>query len=154
MAETWGLQAVGDVAVHMKGARLQPKEAIKILGVLVDQKLSWEHHSAAMAAKARGVAHQVWRATNGLKRKHVVQIMHAMAHPFLDYAQPALTNPSSLTHNTMNKVYKLTARLAARTKKKKRNVMWHTTVAQFGVVTQDQTRGETVSGYSLQQHHV
>eukprot|EP00661_Eupelagonemidae_sp_cell13_P023048 gene23048-biopygen19297 len=73
-----------------------------------------------MAAKARGVAHQVWRATNGLKRKHVVQIMQAMAHPFLDYAQPALTNPSSLTHNTMNKAYKLTARLAARTKKIKK----------------------------------
>eukprot|EP00661_Eupelagonemidae_sp_cell13_P017451 gene17451-biopygen20377 len=117
MAGTWHLQKEGEVAVNMAGAKLKPKQAIKILGVIIDHKLNWEPHSAAMAAKTRGVAHRVWRATNGLKRKHLVQIMQAMAHPILDYAQPALTGPSELAQRITNSAYKLTARLAARARR-------------------------------------
>eukprot|EP00661_Eupelagonemidae_sp_cell13_P016871 gene16871-biopygen14360 len=119
MADTWHLQELGDVGVSMAGAQLQPKTAIKILGALLDHKLNWEPNSAAMAAKARGVAHRVWRATKGLKGKHVVQIMQAMAHPILDYVQPALTGPSELAQRTMNSAYKQTARLATRARRTK-----------------------------------
>ena len=68
LSNTWKMQEVGNIACTIAGTVLQPREAIKILGVIVDQKLSWDPHNAAAAAKARGSAWRVWRGCRRMSR--------------------------------------------------------------------------------------
>ena len=82
----WKDGMADEMAVHMAGKDVKPQDAIKVLGVIFDAKLNWEAHNAVAAAKARGAAWRVWRATKALPVEERGKLMDALIHPILDYS--------------------------------------------------------------------
>eukprot|EP00661_Eupelagonemidae_sp_cell13_P009236 gene9236-biopygen15232 len=102
IAGTWDDKEMSRAVANMAGVDIKPRKAIKILGVLLDHKLSWEPHNVAAAAKARGVAYRVYRAARELPRKDRARLMRMLAHPIMDFAQPALTGASENAKASLN----------------------------------------------------
>eukprot|EP00660_Eupelagonema_oceanica_P011668 gene11668-biopygen9248 len=50
----------------MGGHAIEPKETMKVLGVTIDNRLSWEVHNAIAAGRASGIARAVARGTRYL----------------------------------------------------------------------------------------
>ncbi len=91
-----------------------PGEKMKLLGVTLDEKLTWELHNAAAAGKASGIARAIARGTRYLRKADRAALIQALAHPHLDYCQTALANPSNTAQHSMQRAYDRTARIAAR----------------------------------------
>ena len=98
----------------MDGEDITPSEMMKILGVLIDEQLTWEPHNAAAASKADRARMATARATRSLSRKERTRFVQALAHPYLDYCQSALVAPTQLAEESLRRAYNRTARMAAR----------------------------------------
>eukprot|EP00666_Eupelagonemidae_sp_cell4sb_P018095 gene18095-biopygen18637 len=104
----------GEYMCKMGCHTIKPAETIKVLGVLLDDRLSWEVHNAAAAGKASGIARSVARGTNFLRASDRASLIQALAHPHLDYCQTALAHPSAAARKSIERGYNRTARIAAR----------------------------------------
>jgi len=102
------------VKCQMGGQDIVPQDVVKVLGVKLDNKLSWEAHSAAAAGKASGHARAVARGMRFLRAEDRAKLIQTVAHPLLEYCQVALEDPSAHAFNTMERAYNRTARIAAR----------------------------------------
>eukprot|EP00660_Eupelagonema_oceanica_P019364 gene19364-biopygen24183 len=80
-------------------------------------RLSWEEHNSNAAGKASGIARSVARGTKFLKTSDRAGLIRALAHPHLDYCQPALAKPSAAAFNSLQRAYNRTARIAAKTQR-------------------------------------
>eukprot|EP00660_Eupelagonema_oceanica_P019644 gene19644-biopygen39910 len=110
------LNAPGQLVCEMGKHKIRPTETIKVLGVLLDQRLSWENQAAAAARKALNAARTVKSASRHMRfRRDRGKFMRALAHPHLDYCQSALANPTEAAASFLRRAYHRTARVAART---------------------------------------
>ena len=91
---------------------ITPQATMKTLGVTLDNRLSWDVHSAKAAGKASGIARSVARGTKYLRLSDRTSLIEALAHPHLDYCQPALAEPSAEAESTLTRAYHRTARIA------------------------------------------
>jgi ribonuclease HI len=66
---------------------IEPKEVVKILGVMFDQGLRFKHHIAKVAGKAYKAALALKRL-KGLRPSSVRQLFSATVAPVMDYASP------------------------------------------------------------------
>eukprot|EP00663_Eupelagonemidae_sp_cell21sb_P001089 gene1089-6108_t len=107
------LLPIAEAACVMAGATITPAATIRILGVLLDPQLTWEAHSIATATKARNAVHAVRRAARFLPREDRALLMEAMALPYVDYAQTALSQPSKRAQGHLRRAYNRAARVAA-----------------------------------------
>eukprot|EP00660_Eupelagonema_oceanica_P007672 gene7672-biopygen35188 len=85
---------------------------MKVLGVTIDNKLSWEVHNAIAAGRASGIARAVARGTRYLGKVERASLITALAHPHLEYCQTALANPSAAAADSIRRAYNRTARRA------------------------------------------
>ena len=70
----------------IKGQAVQPKEHVKILGVLMDTRLKYKEHIARAASKRLdAVIMQLWRLM-GLSPLTARQLFTATVTPVVDYA--------------------------------------------------------------------
>ncbi|MDP6529024.1 MAG: reverse transcriptase domain-containing protein, partial [Gemmatimonadota bacterium] len=106
------LKGLRDLACEMGAQRIKPRQVIKVLGVLLDEQLTWDDHCAAAARRASNATRQVARAASALKRKDRSALLEALAHPHLDYGQSAMVNPSAHAAGLMSRCYGKTARVA------------------------------------------
>jgi ribonuclease HI len=106
------------VRCHMDGKEIEPAETMKLLGVTLDRRLSWEVHNAKAAGKASGIARAVARGAKILKTADRAALIRSLAHPHLDYCQAALAHPSAAALNSIRRAYNRTARIAARLPRK------------------------------------
>jgi ribonuclease HI len=102
------------IRCQMDGHEIEPTETMKVLGVTLDNRLSWEQHNAKAAGKASGVARSVARGTKYLPVSDRAILIQALAHPYLDYCQTALAYPNARASDRMRRAYNRTARIAAR----------------------------------------
>eukprot|EP00662_Eupelagonemidae_sp_cell21_P015808 gene15808-biopygen88115 len=91
-----------------------PSKTMKILGVTMDERLSWETHNAAAAGKASGIARSIARGTKFLRLSDRAVLIEALSHPHLEYCQSALANPSAEARSSVQRAYNRTARIATR----------------------------------------
>eukprot|EP00666_Eupelagonemidae_sp_cell4sb_P002548 gene2548-biopygen33462 len=120
-------QRTGVVKCTMGECEIAPKDSMKILGVTIDDRLSWEIHNAAAAGKATGIARSVARSTKFLRLSDRSSLIQALAHPVLDYCQTALARPSAIASNSIRRAYNRTARIAtqlARSEPARKRVQW------------------------------
>eukprot|EP00660_Eupelagonema_oceanica_P019759 gene19759-biopygen2698 len=112
------LKAVAELGCEMGKHKIRPSETIKVLGVLIDERLSWEDQAAAAARKALNAARTVKSAARYLRfRRDRGRFMRALAHPHLDYCQTALAGPTAAAVSFYVRAYHRTARIAARTER-------------------------------------
>lgn len=90
---------------------VKPSEVIKVLGVLLDEQLTWEPQSARAARKASHATHTVARMASALEVDVRRTLMQALAHPHLDQCQTA-ARPSAAAKGVLARAYKKTARVA------------------------------------------
>eukprot|EP00660_Eupelagonema_oceanica_P001151 gene1151-21247_t len=98
----------------MAGVVIEPSPTINVLGVVIDAQLTWEQQAAIAARRARNAMHAVHRATRHMPRDDRALLMASMAHPYLDYCQSALAQPSARAKAVLRRMYERTARVAAR----------------------------------------
>eukprot|EP00662_Eupelagonemidae_sp_cell21_P003516 gene3516-biopygen117791 len=103
-------QMVQDSYVHV----IVPTKTMKILGVTIDDRLSWENHNAIAAGKASGIARSIARGTKFLRLSDRAVLIEALSHPHLEYCQSALAKPSATAADSIKRAYNRTARIAAR----------------------------------------
>eukprot|EP00660_Eupelagonema_oceanica_P019663 gene19663-biopygen39957 len=97
----------------MAGQEIPPRETIKVLGVLLDDRLSWEQHNAAAAGRALNAARTVKRACRHIRGyKDRGKFLRALAHPHLDYCQNALVGGTAQAEQVVRRAYNRTARIA------------------------------------------
>eukprot|EP00660_Eupelagonema_oceanica_P013114 gene13114-biopygen17663 len=108
------LQARHTVGVLMNGTHIEPAETIRILGVLLDEQLTWEAHAADAARRAHNAIHAVHRTARHLPTRDRGDLMAALALPYLDYCQVPMVLPSAAATATFKKAYNRAARVAAR----------------------------------------
>eukprot|EP00660_Eupelagonema_oceanica_P019384 gene19384-biopygen18710 len=104
------------LACQMGNHKIPPKQTIKVLGVILDERLSWEQHNAAAAGRAIGAARAVKRACRHIEgAEERAKFYRALSHPHLDYCQAALAAPTEAAVDSLRKAYNRTARMAVRT---------------------------------------
>ena len=81
------------VECEMDGHIIKTSETIKVLGVFIDNKLSWEVHNAKAAGKASGIARSIARGTRFLRLSDRATLMQALA-PSTHRLLPASTGES------------------------------------------------------------
>eukprot|EP00660_Eupelagonema_oceanica_P019068 gene19068-biopygen15487 len=111
------LKQVAQLALpcEMGGQVIVPKQTIKVLGVTLDERLSWEQHNAAVAGRAIGVARTVKRACRYIGGTKIrAKLYKALCHPHLDYCQTALACPTAAAGSVLQRAYNRTARMAVR----------------------------------------
>eukprot|EP00666_Eupelagonemidae_sp_cell4sb_P017912 gene17912-biopygen33807 len=101
-----------EVRCKMNGHEIEPTETVEILGVTLDDRLSWEVHNAKAAGKASGIARAVARGVRFLYKDDRAALIQALAHPHLEYCQTALAEPSAAALNSIRRAYNRTARMA------------------------------------------
>eukprot|EP00662_Eupelagonemidae_sp_cell21_P056655 gene56655-biopygen98590 len=106
------LSGVRDLACVMGKHKISPERTIKVLGVLLDEKLSWEEHGAKAARKAHGAIWAVARASSFFSIKDRAAIMRALALPHLDFCQTALAEPSAPARASLRRMYNKAARVS------------------------------------------
>eukprot|EP00666_Eupelagonemidae_sp_cell4sb_P017820 gene17820-biopygen38860 len=115
---TQGQTAAKDIACTLAGMAVKPAETIKILGVLLDQQMTWEPHAAAAAGRADSALHQIRRNARWLTTKERAHLAQALALPHLDYCQSALASPTKSATETLTRAYNRAARVSARMERK------------------------------------
>eukprot|EP00662_Eupelagonemidae_sp_cell21_P021783 gene21783-biopygen31837 len=103
-----------NIKCTMDGHEIEQSDTMKVLGVTLDNRLSWEQHNAKAAGKASGIARSVARGTKYLRVSDRAVLIEALAHPHLDYCQSALAFPSAAARDSVRRSYNRTARIAAR----------------------------------------
>ena len=83
----------------IKGQVVQPKEHIKILGVIMDTKLKYREHIARAASKGLEVAIEL-RQLKGLSLATAQQLFTATVTPVVDYASNVWMDTSRLYLST------------------------------------------------------
>eukprot|EP00666_Eupelagonemidae_sp_cell4sb_P004626 gene4626-biopygen1733 len=116
--------ALADIKCTMDGHEIKHSQTMKVLGVTIDNKLTWEQHNAMAAGKASGIARSVARGMRYLQVSDRALLIEALAHPHLDYCQTALARPSAAARNSIRRAYNRTARIAARTRRSKPARYW------------------------------
>ena len=101
-----------ELACEMGEHNIQPKDAIKVLGVLLDNQLSWEPHNAAAAKKAENAIWAVARAAHHLSMRERGILIKSLALPHLDYCQNATAGASAHANQTVRNAYNRAARTA------------------------------------------
>jgi ribonuclease HI len=105
-------KALGELACAMGEQQISPARVIKVLGVLIDQQLTWDDHSATAARRSDNAAFAIARAAGSLRQEDRAALMRALAHPHLDGNMTALANPSAMATDRLRRAYNRTARVA------------------------------------------
>eukprot|EP00666_Eupelagonemidae_sp_cell4sb_P017955 gene17955-biopygen31392 len=93
------------------------KDHVKVLGMTIDQKLTWRQHCEAMAAKARNALAAVRRGARHLlpsDRRYMVQ---ALAMPYIKFNQEVFAAATATAKLKIRRAYYACAREAARTER-------------------------------------
>eukprot|EP00665_Eupelagonemidae_sp_cell47_P001288 gene1288-4896_t len=74
------------IKCRMGGHDIELADSIKVLGVTLDERLSWEAHNAAAAGRAKGIARTIKRATKFMRQSDRATLMQVLVHPYLEYS--------------------------------------------------------------------
>eukprot|EP00662_Eupelagonemidae_sp_cell21_P037082 gene37082-biopygen74340 len=106
------LKELRELACEMGEHNIKPSEVIKVLGVLIDEQMTWEPQCAAAARKANGAIWAVARAAQHFSVKERASLMKSLALPHLDGCQSALAGPSARALMKVRRAYNKAARTA------------------------------------------
>eukprot|EP00662_Eupelagonemidae_sp_cell21_P057979 gene57979-biopygen82314 len=101
-------------ACELDAQRVDCSTTIKILGVLLDNRLSWEEQASTAAGKARYTVDAIKRFARYLATPDRGFLAKALALPHLDYCQTALAAPTALATDISQRAYKRVARVVTR----------------------------------------
>eukprot|EP00662_Eupelagonemidae_sp_cell21_P057186 gene57186-biopygen88313 len=106
------MKRLREMACEMGEHQVPPSQMIKVLGVLIDEQMSWEAHSAAAVKRANRAVWAVSRVARHFTVKERAHLMRSLALPHLDFCQNALAGPSAAAAERMRRGYNKTARAA------------------------------------------
>eukprot|EP00662_Eupelagonemidae_sp_cell21_P058239 gene58239-biopygen94368 len=98
----------------LAGEKVVSKAAIRILGALLDRRLSWEEQATAASGKARAALGAIRRAARYLSSADRWFLARALAVPHLDYCQTAFAAPTVKATAKLRSAYHRAARMATR----------------------------------------
>eukprot|EP00662_Eupelagonemidae_sp_cell21_P057749 gene57749-biopygen112317 len=101
-----------ELACEMGGQQISPADVIKVLGVLIDEQMTWDAHCAGAAKRAHRAVWAVARAAQHFKVKERASLMKSLALPHLDFCQSALAQPSADAQGRVRRMYHKAARTA------------------------------------------
>eukprot|EP00662_Eupelagonemidae_sp_cell21_P058229 gene58229-biopygen18372 len=106
------MKQLRELACEMGEHDISPTDVIKVLGVLIDEHMTWEAHNAKATRRANNAIWAVARATKHLGIKERVTLMKSLALPHLDRCQTALAQPSARAEDRVRRSYNKAARTA------------------------------------------
>eukprot|EP00662_Eupelagonemidae_sp_cell21_P057176 gene57176-biopygen84560 len=106
------MKQLRELACEMGEHDISPTDVIKVLGVLIDEHMTWEAHNAKATRRANNAIWAVARATKHLGIKERVTLMKSLALPHLDRCQTALAQPSARAADRVRRCYNKAARTA------------------------------------------
>eukprot|EP00660_Eupelagonema_oceanica_P014342 gene14342-11174_t len=98
----------------MAGTQINPSAVVQVLGVLIDEQLTWEPQATEAARRSRNAVHAMHRAARHLPTRARGDLTAALALPYLDYCQLPMVQLSAAADRTFQKAYNYAARVAAR----------------------------------------
>eukprot|EP00756_Hemistasia_phaeocysticola_P039735 Hpha_TRINITY_DN16829_c3_g4::TRINITY_DN16829_c3_g4_i1::g.152713::m.152713 len=96
-----------------KGKVKKPIKTMKILGAVIDERLTWDPHAISRVQSAMATARNIVRNLRGLDMPLLEKTMRTFVHPILDYCLLPLAAPSNKAEQRLRRVYNKTARWAA-----------------------------------------
>eukprot|EP00666_Eupelagonemidae_sp_cell4sb_P017804 gene17804-biopygen18933 len=99
------------------GQEVTFKDNMKILGMIIDNKLSWRQHCQTMAAKTRRAIAVVRRASRHLMDSDRVFMIQSLALPYVTYNQEVFGAASQTAKAKLVRAYNACAREAAWTER-------------------------------------
>src|SRR5207249_3116024 len=87
------------------------KISIKILGIIIDNRLNWHEHVAYVKKKTIASIHFINRNYKSCNTHFKVRLFKILVHPIITYNIHIWFNSSKTIINTLDKIYKFAARL-------------------------------------------
>eukprot|EP00662_Eupelagonemidae_sp_cell21_P037283 gene37283-biopygen32826 len=106
------MKELRELTCTMGEHNIKPSEVVKVLGILIDEQMTWDAHSAAASKKANAAIWAVARAAHHLTVKERATLMKSLALPHLDGCQSALANPCARARVRVQRTYNKSARAA------------------------------------------
>ena len=69
----------------MTNKTITPTKCVKLIGVLIDEKLKWDEHIKTVKQKINISFFAINRAKHFLKRKNLVTLYYSLVYPYLTY---------------------------------------------------------------------
>ena len=71
-----------DLNIMIDGTKIEEVKKTKFLGVIIDNKLSWQDHVASKVSRGMGM---IIKARNYLNRKSLLTLYYTFVYPYLTY---------------------------------------------------------------------
>eukprot|EP00660_Eupelagonema_oceanica_P016287 gene16287-13954_t len=98
----------------LEGCELPYQERIKILGVLIDEHLTWEAQAGAAAGKVYAATRAICRAQRHVRDADLELLAQQLGRTHLDHCLPVWAGGLQAAHETAGSAYNATARVGAR----------------------------------------
>ena len=103
-----------DYAITLDGLTIMPSGTVKLLGVTLDQHLTFGSHIDSTVKKARGVLGSIARAASHLPRELLRMAYLSLARSLLEYASATFASASATQLAKLDRVQKMAARIICR----------------------------------------
>ena len=78
------------VTILINRQAIEQKEYVKYLGVLIDSKLTFKHHIAAISKKISRAVGMMYKLRQFVDKKLLKMIYYTLVYPFVTYALPLI----------------------------------------------------------------
>ena len=107
------LEKAADFSLHISGADIRPLNHVKILGVLLDQTLSWDAHISSIVRRTSAILISLFKIRHHLSSDILKILIQSHVFPHLQYCSSVWGGAPSYRLDRLQKVIHFAARLVS-----------------------------------------
>ena len=107
------VEKASDFILHVNGADIRPAKHIKVLGVLLDQTLSWESHISSIIRRSNAILVSLFKIRPHLSPDILKILVQAHVFPHLQYCSSVWGGATSSRLDRLQRVIHFAARLVS-----------------------------------------
>ena len=107
------VRKAAELKVTFQNSQLSPSESVKILGILIDSTLSWQHQTAQIAQRCFGLLIAINKLKHMLPRSTTKMLIESLVFPHIRYCLPAWAPTTVTQRQRVEKAINFAVRVVA-----------------------------------------
>ena len=108
---TQSLKKVANFHINLSGSKIVPCQTVKILGVLLDQDLSWESHISMVVRRCNAILSSLYKIRHHLTPEVLTLLVNAHVFPYIHYCLSVWGGATKGRLHRIQKIINFAARL-------------------------------------------